>query len=282
MRGTSRRRNEAELPHLPIPVQWIGSARTTLLVPMIKFDPMKHRIPILKRLIPSVKKRIAKLTWWDGYAIRRSNGALFLLNYHNQVDRQVAFYGDYEADRRRYLFLHIAQHGCDLFLDVGANFGIYSILAARGGLADRIVAFEPDQRNRVQMEANLLMNGLLSKVEIVAKAVSKETGFANFLPSPDTSTGQSKVGEGVGAIQVETVTLDDFLDLSGRRVFIKMDIEGHELEAVQGMKRLVTSNRVFMQVECFPANAPLFDKAMTTLGLKRCHQIGHDHYYSNF
>lgn len=249
---------------------------------MIKFDPMKYRIPLLKRLIPNVKNRIARLTWWDGWAIRRSNGAVFLLNYRSLVDRQIAFYGDFEADRHRYLFSHIGDGGCDLFLDVGANIGLYSVLAARGGLADRIVAFEPDVRNRVQMEANLLMNGLLSKVEMVAKAVSKETGSIEFLPSPDTVTSQSKVGGGAGAIQVETVRLDDFLDAAGLRVFIKMDIEGHELEAIKGMERMLTTNKVFMQVECFAENTPSLDEAMAMLGMKRRHQIGHDHYFSNF
>lgn len=91
---------------------------------MIKFDPMKYRIPLLKRLIPSIKKRIAKLTWWDGWAIRRSNGAVFLLNYRNVVDRQIAFYGDFEADQRGYLFSHICDGGSDPFLDVGANIGL--------------------------------------------------------------------------------------------------------------------------------------------------------------
>lgn len=249
---------------------------------MIKFDPMKYRIPLSKRLIPSIKKRIAKLTWRDGWAIRRSNGAVFLLNYRNWVDRQIAFYGDFEEDRRRYLFSHIGDSGCDLFLDVGANLGLYSVLAAKGGLADRIVAFEPDVRNRVQMEANLLMNGLLSRVEIVAKAVSKETGSTGFLISPDTVTGQSKVGAGAGAIQVETVRLDDFLDVAGLRVFIKMDIEGRELEAIRGMERLLATNKVFLQVECFAANTPALDEAMATLGMKRRHQIDHDHFFSNF
>lgn len=249
---------------------------------MIKFDPMKHRIPLLKRLIPSVKKRIARLTWWDGWAIRRLNGAVFLLNYRNVVDRQIAFYGDFEADQRRYLFSHIGDSGCDLFLDVGANMGLYSILAARGSLAGRIVAFEPDERARVQMAANLLMNGLLSKVEIVAKAVSKETGSIEFLLSPNTVTGQSKVGGGAGAIQIETVHLDDFLDAVGLRVFIKMDIEGHELEAIKGMERILTANKVFLQVECFAANTPSLDEAMATLGMKRRHRIDHDHYFSNF
>ena len=84
------------------------------------------------------------------------------------------------------------------------------------------------------MGANLLLNGLVSKVDIVPKAVSEESGIVDFLPSPDTSTGQSRVGRGTGAIQVEAVCLDDFIGAAGLRVFIKMDIEGHEPEAVEG------------------------------------------------
>ena len=91
---------------------------------------MRHRIPLLKRAVPSIKKRIAKATWRSGYAIRESNGALFLLNYRNFVDRQIAFYNDFEVEQRGYLFSSLAEHGCDLFLDVGANIGLYSILAS--------------------------------------------------------------------------------------------------------------------------------------------------------
>ena len=69
---------------------------------------MRHRIPLLKRAIPSIKKRIAKATWQSGYAIRESNGALFLLNYRNFVDKQIAFYDDFEAEQRSY-FLPVWQ-----------------------------------------------------------------------------------------------------------------------------------------------------------------------------
>lgn len=250
--------------------------------PLVKFNPMKYRIPLLKRAVPSIKKRIAKATWRRGYAIKGSNGALFLLNYRNFVDRQIAFYDDFEVAQRRYLFASMAEHGCDLFLDVGANIGFYSVLVANGGLADRVVAFEPDARNRLQMGANLLMNGLVSKVEIVPKAVTEESGIVDFLPSPDTSTGQSKVGQGIGAIRVEAICLDDFIDESGLRVFIKMDIEGHELEAVRGMGRLLRNNRTFMQIESFPENLARLTESLSECGLAHCNRIEDDHYFRNF
>lgn len=248
----------------------------------MKFNPMRHRIPLLKRAVPSIKKRIAKATWRSGYAIKESNGALFLLNYRNFVDRQIAFYDDYEVEQRRYLFASLAEHGCDLFLDVGANIGFYSILVARSGLADRVVAFEPDARNRLQMGANLLMNGLVSTVDIVPKAVTGQSGIVGFLPSPDTSTGQSRVGEGVGAIHVEAICLDDFIGESDLRVFIKMDIEGHELEAVRGMGRLLRNNKTFMQIESFFENVAGLTESLAGYGLARANQIGDDHYFSNF
>ena len=165
---------------------------------------------------------------------------------------------------------------------MGANIALYSILVAKSGLADRVIAFEPDARNRLQMGANLLLNGLVSKVDIVPKAVSEESGIVDFLPSPDTSTGQSRVGRGTGAIQVEAVCLDDFIGAAGLRVFIKMDIEGHEPEAVRGMGRLLRNNKTFMQVESFTENVVGLAESLAEYGLARCHQIGDDHYFSNF
>ena len=88
------------------------------------------KLPILKRLYPSLRKRWAEIFWKDGFAVVRSNGALFLVNHRNFVDRQIAFYGDYEAEQTAYLTTAMGEHGCDLFLDIGANIGLYSIRAA--------------------------------------------------------------------------------------------------------------------------------------------------------
>lgn len=92
-------------------------------VKMPKFNPMKHRVPILKRLYPSLKKRLARVFWRDGYSVVRSNSALFLVNYRNFVDRQIAFYDDYEAEQVEFLMNAMRERGCDLFLDIGANIG---------------------------------------------------------------------------------------------------------------------------------------------------------------
>jgi len=248
----------------------------------MKFNPLRHNIPILKRLIPSLKKRWAKLISQNGFIIRKSQGAYFLLNYKNFVDRQIAFYDDYEALQLAKFGNALSANGCDLFLDIGANIGYYSILFAKRGLADRVVAFEPDIRNRYQLNANILLNGMSRKIEVVPKAITSSARSVKFIQWSETSTGQSQISQNTGGIDVEGICLNDFVKEKNLRIFIKMDIEGHEIEAVRGMSEVVAANKIFLQVESFPENAQKLGEALTAMGLKYCGSVQHDHYFSNF
>jgi FkbM family methyltransferase len=251
------------------------------------FNPMKHRIPILKRLVPSVRKRLARARALNGFTLRACNGAVFLLNSENFVDRQIAFYDDFETGQTRYLFDRMQRHGCDLFIDVGANIGFYCIPVALRGLAAAVLAFEPDERNRLQLGANILINRVIGKITVSEKAVSSASGTVTFRPASDTSTGQSRIDEGEqgmagGGVRVSCVALDDVVALSGRRIFIKMDIEGHELSAIRGMKACATRNKVFLQVESFAPRIEQVATELSRMGLAHLAQIDDDHYFSNF
>lgn len=247
----------------------------------MKFNPMKYRIPVLKRLVPSVKKRVARARSLNGFCLRRSQGAIFLLNTGNFVDRQIAFYEDFESAQLDYLFAAMRRHGCDLFVDVGANIGFYSIEVALVGLAPRILAVEPDPRNLLQLGANILVNRLVGKISIVPKAVSASSGKVSFRPGADSSTGQSRVAEGA-AVTIESMTLDEIIGERDQRIFIKMDIEGHEVAAVRGMRECAGRNGIFLQVESFPGNVEQLEGELSPLGMRHLNQIGDDHYFSNF
>lgn len=248
----------------------------------MRFNPMRYDIPVLKRVIPSLKKRWANLISKNGFIIHESNGGRFLLNCNNFVDRQIAFYDDYEAAQLQRFETALRRHECDLFLDVGANLGYYSILMALRDYAPRIVAFEPDARNRHQLGANILMNRLTDKIEVVPKAVTSFTGTVKFQPWAEKSTGQSQISKNDEGIDVDAVSLDDFVKEQDARIFIKMDIEGHELEAIHGMEQLATANKIFLQVESFPENFAKVRDALVAMGLKHQGTIDHDHYFSNF
>lgn len=248
---------------------------------MAAFDPMRSNIPVLKRLVPSLRKRWARMTWAGGFSVVRRQGVYFLLDHRNFVDRQVAFVA-FEAAQIDYLLSRMAAARADVFLDVGANFGLYSVLAAQRRAASRVIAIEPDRRSLAQLGANLLLNGLIDRVEVVAKAASDRGGVRNFIPAAATSTGQSRLGEGPGAIDVEAIRLDDLVSSSGRTVFAKIDVEGHEREIIAGMATLLASNRVFLQIESFAPNAEALAQDMATRGFAQLHRIDSDHYFANF
>ena len=238
-------------------------------------------IPLLKRLIPSVRKRIAAITWPGGFKIVRRHNVLLLLNYRNYVDRDLLFYGHYERDQIDALTAAMLYHGCDLFLDVGANIGFYSLIAATRRLAGKVIAFEPDPRSLGALHANLLINGMADVVEVRPIALSDHDGAVRFMPDSGTSSCRSRVSAD-GTVSIACARLDTQLSIVGKRLFFKIDIEGHELAALDGMRHVLERNRCFLQIESFAGNSPALDKVLRELGYERRRQIGHDHYYDNF
>ena len=238
-------------------------------------------IPLLKRLIPSARKRIAAITWPGGFKIVRRHGVLLLLDYRNYVDRELLFYGRYERDQLDTLTAAMLRHGCDIFLDVGANIGLYSLIVATRRLAGRVIAFEPDARSLGALQANLLINHLADNVEVRPIALSDHDGAVRFTPDPGTSSCRSRVSAD-GSLSVSCAKLDALLPTSGKRLFCKIDVEGHELSVVDGMRHVLEHNRCFLQIESFAANLPALDKVLHKVGYRQRHQIDHDHYYDNF
>lgn len=238
-------------------------------------------LPLLKRLLPSVRKRIAAITWPGGFKVVRRHGVLLLLNYRNYVDRELLFYGRYERVQIDTLTSAMLRHGCDIFLDVGANIGLYSLIAATRRLAGKVIAFEPDARSLAALHANLMINGVRDSVEVRPIALSDHDGVVRFSPDPGTSSCRSRVS-GDGTVSVPCAMLDTQLPTAGKRLFFKVDIEGHELAALAGMRHVLERNRCFLQIESFAANALALDELMRQLGYRRRSRIGDDHYYANF
>lgn len=232
--------------------------------------------PILRRLIPSLAKRIAALTWPGEFKVVRRYGVLLLVNRLNYVDRQIAFYGDFERAQITRLLSEITRRGCDLFIDIGANIGLYTVLVAKCGI--RVIAFEPDARNVVQLRANLLINNLTSPVDIHELGVSDRSATLPFAMASATHTGQSRIDPaGTGSIAV--VALDDLFACSDQRIVLKIDIERHESAAIAGMAKLLTRNHCFLQIESFPEERDRLDAQLGALGYHRLDSIAGDHFY---
>jgi len=233
------------------------------------------------RLIKSFRKRLAWLLWPTGHGVVRRDGALFLVNLRNWAEKTLVTQGTFETKQLAYLTENIRGRHCDVFVDIGANMGAYSIFVALQTDCKTIIAFEPDQRSFDRLRANALLNGLSRVIEARAVAVSSSNGTVPFSYGPDSFDAVSKVAEGPEASVVAAVRLDDVIALTGRRIALKIDIEEHERAALEGMKNLLGNNRCFMQIECFDHNFAVVKAMLESFGYGLVHEIGFDRYFAN-
>ncbi len=127
------------------------------------------------------------------------------------------------------------------FVDAGANKGDFTLLAARlVGPKGRVVAIEPEPRNRHWLERSIALNGY-GNVEVVHAALSDEHGETTLHLSELSGHHtllSDRPGRDAGALRVETSRLDSLLG-SHPIDFLKLDVEGAELLALAGATRIL-------------------------------------------
>jgi FkbM family methyltransferase len=145
----------------------------------------------------------------------------------------------------------------DIFIDVGANLGLYTCILMKSRLVPRAILFEPDRRNRVHLGANLLINDLLdANLEIHPVALGAEPARFRLVPGPERDIGLSQIVETAPQGQgydVEIVRFDDFVALAGQTLAIKIDVERYERKVLAGMARTLRDNRGIVQIEVLEA-----------------------------
>jgi len=131
----------------------------------------------------------------------------------------------------------------DLFVDVGANIGIYTIYMLDLGAS--VIAVEPDSHNAGRIREHLALNGYTA--EVVERAVSNKPGVVRFTQGLDSYN--HILMSGSDGIEIEATTLDDVL---GDRCVngMKIDVEGAERLVLEGAGRALAAHRIrLMQLE---------------------------------
>lgn len=134
----------------------------------------------------------------------------------------------------------------DIFIDCGANFGIYSILASKVIGSDTI-AFEPHPESVKKFINQLNINNITSKVKIVSKAVGNKIGEVNFSNIKDSlrrKVIQEENNEKNNIIKVKMTTLDYELADIKKDFIIKMDLEGFEYNALKGATAILQNKNL--------------------------------------
>ncbi len=147
--------------------------------------------------------------------------------------------GEYEPNILP-VFLKSLRQG-DCVLDVGANIGIFTLLAAKGVGADgRVYAFEPIARNVRSICAGIIGNGF-ANISLVPVAASDKAGAVSMHPTDNSSNGIVDVRVSTpGEADMAPMNRIDFVLCGIERLdVIKIDIEGFEPRAWKGIRSLV-------------------------------------------
>jgi FkbM family methyltransferase len=181
----------------------------------------------------------------DELTCRAATGARFVVRPSEFVENRICFFGVWEPNITA-LFYSLLRPG-DVMVDVGANIGYFTMLAAQiVGPAGRVHAVEPSPSTRLRLEANLRLNSL-SNVSVLPCAAWHEPGRARFYTDPHNRGGSSlrELHAEVQTDEVELVRLDDALPAAeaARIRLIKIDIEGAEYHALQGLARILETNK---------------------------------------
>lgn len=133
----------------------------------------------------------------------------------------------------------------DVFLDVGANVGSYTILAA-AHIGCQTWAFEPIPSTFKFLERNISLNKATAKVTAFACAVGGKKGKANITSSLDTVNHvlPQHTNGALPSIEVPIVTIDDTLPANVHPVLVKIDVEGFESEVLAGMRKRLCDERL--------------------------------------
>jgi FkbM family methyltransferase len=145
-------------------------------------------------------------------------------------------------------------------LDIGANVGSYTLLfASWAGPSGRVFAFEPASASRLGLARHLAINALTDRVTVRSEAISDRMGTASFLDAGTHGDNRIVPNAAEGSRWVAATSIDDFC--AAARVtpdVIKIDIEGAELAALRGARRVIASGaaELALFVELHPALWP--------------------------
>lgn len=253
---------------------------------------------MLKKLLRSLKIRILKLFKKNRGFFLINNTRMFL-DYLDPIDREIIENQKYEQKEINFLCKFIQSNNIEYFLDIGANCGYYSIKLSNSFSYLKIIAFEPNKEAAYKFKKTLHENPDLSKqIQLKNYGLSDSMGKLEMTSLEKfgyLQTGGSEIISSKKKKIIKTKTfICDFkvgsreINLVSKNICIKIDVEGHELNVIKGLRKTLEQNCVILQVEIMENNFVNVNNYLKNYGFKWFHKITgredwiHNHYYKNF
>lgn len=239
------------------------------------------KFPVLKRVIPSILIRTLRLLKKNrGYF--KVKGTLMYLDFLDPIDREIILYQQFEKLEVDFLIKVIQEHQISYFIDVGANCGYYSMQIANEINKITILSFEPNPEAYLKFSKTLEKNISLSN-----KIILKNYGLSNkssklkmqsLVKFGYPQTGGSSVIEG-NQLHEHFVFLakfengDEKIKINNEKIAIKIDVEGYEINVLNGIKKILQNNKCILQIEIFNKNYDKVSDFLLKFGYRQFFEV---------
>jgi FkbM family methyltransferase len=218
----------------------------TGLKQIYKAAPFKKQVFSCIRRIAVPGKSVTSHLYFKGvFKVKCGKRYFKIKHYGAQVENTVFWYGlenGFEKDSVK-LWMKLCSISSVIF-DIGANTGLYSLIAKTLNPNARVFAFEPIKRIGDKLKYNIALNNY--DINVVEKAVSNNNGTAIIYDYDIEHVYSATLNENFtfsqrGSVEtkVETITLDKFIEVNNLPGvdLIKIDVETHEPEVLEGFSK---------------------------------------------
>jgi len=190
---------------------------------------------VLNKFLILLKKNVPRVKVIHGQK-------LLLIPANNIIDLRLDIAGTYEPHIIKYFFDNLREGMT--FMDIGANNGIFSLIAANlVGENGKVYSFEPNPSTFKQLSNNIALNNY-KNIFPYNIALWDHRSTVQMSDTSNSALNSMAINIFENIIDVDAWALDDFLEYNNIKScdFVIMDIEGAEYIALNGMKKLLSSN----------------------------------------
>ena len=209
-----------------------------------------RKTPLLKRLLPSLLRNFFLFIGKEQFKTNFKK-IILEINIRDPYDREIYFNQKYEEIQFAEIFYIIEKYHIEIFLDVGANSGIYSLFLSNKFDNLRIEAFEPIKSTYEKFLRNIENNKLTGRINVHNLGLSNKNKTLKMQTNIKFGYKQPAayfVWE-IGNEKSEFRLADELLNYKNKNILIKIDTEGHEKFVLGGIQKLIKNNNIFLQLE---------------------------------
>ena len=209
------------------------------------------KVPFFKKRFYGLHKRVFHpINLFQGVVKKAQYfGASFNLHIDDWIQENIYFVSDYEHAELRFIKNQL-QHD-DVFVDIGANIGVHSLIASQILKEHgKVISFEASKKNYLRLQEHIELNNAQNITAHHVAIAESEKEITLFYNEQEANKGMVSAYGKKDALQetIKAVPLDSLLSET-KIDFIKIDIEGGEYDALRGMKNILQNQQPILLIE---------------------------------